>query len=115
MLFAGLHALGFGLAHREIKVALRAAFEAGSEKTKLAAIANAGTIALAAGDLEQADKEFRAALRLSKVAPRWRSSVIDGLCQLDLARGDISGARVRLDELPVALQMHSRINRCGHE
>ena len=87
------------LAHREIKVALRAAFEAGSEKTKLAAIANAGTIALAAGDLEQAEKEFKTALRLSKVAPRWRSCIVDGLCQLALARGDISGARVQLREL----------------
>jgi DNA-binding NtrC family response regulator len=81
----------------EEKVALRAAYEAGAEKAKLAVISNSGTLAVVAGNLEVAEKQFKAALRLSKVAPRWRSSILDGLCQVDLARGDFEAAHNRLE------------------
>ncbi len=86
-------------ASEQAEVALRAAFEAGAEKTKLAAIANAGTIALGAGQLDVAERKFKEALRLSKVAPRWRSSVLDGLAQLEMGRGDFVAARECLQQL----------------
>ncbi len=86
-------------ANTEAESALRSAYEAGVEKTRLAAIANAGTIALASGDLIVAEKKFREALKLSRVAPRWKSSILDGLCQLEMARGNIEGARECLDQL----------------
>jgi len=84
-------------ATRDEKVALRAAYEAGAEKAKLAVIANSGTLAVVGGNLDIAEKQFKAALRLSKVAPRWRSSILDGLCQVDLARRDFEAAQNRLD------------------
>jgi DNA-binding NtrC family response regulator len=84
-------------ATREEKVALRAAYEAGAEKAKLAVISNSGTLAVVAGNLEVAEKQFKAALRLSKVAPRWRPSILDGLCQVDLARRDFEAAHNRLE------------------
>jgi DNA-binding NtrC family response regulator/tetratricopeptide (TPR) repeat protein len=86
-------------ARDEAESALRSAFEAGAEKTRLAAISNAGTIALGSGDLAVAEKKFREALKLSKVAPRWRSSILDGLCQLEMARGNLRGARECLQQL----------------
>jgi tetratricopeptide (TPR) repeat protein len=86
-------------ARDEAESALRSAFEAGAEKTRLAAISNAGTIALASGDLAVAETKFREALKLSKVAPRWRSSILDGLCQLEMARGNLLGARDCLEQL----------------
>jgi hypothetical protein len=104
------------LAHREIKGALRAAFEAGSEKTKLAATPIRNHCSGSRRPRAGADREFRAALRLSKVAPRWRSSVIDGLWPVDLARGDnlrraSSPRRNSLEVRP----MPFHISRCGHE
>ena len=86
-------------AEMESAVAMRASFEAGAEKSKLAVVANTGTVSLAAGRLADADRQFKSAMRLSKVAPRWRSSIVDGMCQLELARGDLGAARLKFEQL----------------
>jgi DNA-binding NtrC family response regulator len=82
---------------REESVGLRASYEAGAEKAKLAVVSNSGTLAVVAGNLDFAEKQFKAALRLSKVALRWKPSILDGLCQVDLARRDFEAAENRLE------------------
>ena len=46
------------LAKQESERAVRAAYEAGAEKTKLAAVANSATLALTAGDLDIAERRL---------------------------------------------------------
>ncbi len=74
-------------AERAAVDALRLSAKSGHARTELAALIDIAHIRLRQGKLEETNRLFRRALSLSKISPRCREGIFDGLAQLALNRG----------------------------
>lgn len=87
------------LARKHAERAIALTTHSGHVRSHLAAISNLGHIELAENRLKKAEQDLKRALSMCRISAKSRASVLDGLAQLEMARGAHEAAQHYLDQI----------------